>query len=102
MVGQLRVWPIVVSIPFRTNVIIDAELTPNDRGLKLLSSILPDSSRTFAITGQLDIRDASDGEFVLLQPPLDAKDCPAGAVRRGIVYKRDVLEPNDTVRIKEP
>jgi len=75
-VVQMRVWPIQYTLPFITSVTVDADLSPNDKGLKLLSDILPDPvSRTFVVSGTLSANDASAGQTVGMTAPYNPSLC---------------------------
>lgn len=91
-IAELRVWPIRLSIPFRTRVLIDADLSQNDRGLKLLSELFPaDSSRSFDIQGRLDMTDASGGSIGVFSARLPPRYC---SHRAGVIssHARSVLD----------
>jgi hypothetical protein len=75
-VVQLRVWPVQYTLPFTTTVTVDADLSPNDKGFKLLSDVFPDPAvRTYPINGTLQADDASAGEVVEMTAPYDASLC---------------------------
>jgi hypothetical protein len=58
---QLKVWPVQYTIPFKTTVTVDADLTPNDKGYQHLSQIVPIEKRSFPISGKIEADDASQG-----------------------------------------
>jgi hypothetical protein len=72
---ELRVWPVHYTIPFRTTVTVDADLSKNDRGYYKLSDILDVTNRTFQITGTIEANDSSDGKLVAYDMPYDPSQC---------------------------
>ena len=78
-VVQLRAWAVQYAMPFSTTVLIDADLSTNDRGLTHLSDIVPDpSKRTFAIAGIVKATDASAAHYVEYGAPYDPSQCGGG------------------------
>jgi hypothetical protein len=54
-----------ITIPFSTEVTVDANLSTNDKGYTLLSQVMPDpATRTFMITGTITSEDGSDGDWL--------------------------------------
>lgn len=74
-VAELRVWPIRYAVPFHATVTIDADLSANDKGFRVLSDILDGPSRTFDISGTIEADDASEGELVFYDIPFDPATC---------------------------
>jgi hypothetical protein len=73
---QLRVWPVRYTLPFSTTIIIDSDVSPNDKGYKTLADIFPDpATRTFSITGIVQADDASEGDVVQMSAPYDPALC---------------------------
>lgn len=75
IVSELRLWPIRIAIPFRTVAVVDADVSQNDRGVRLVSEVLPESARTFVIEGRIHADDASEEHHRLLQPRFGRADC---------------------------
>jgi hypothetical protein len=74
-VGELRIWPVQYTEPFHTTVVVDADLSNNDKGYHHLSDILDGPSRTFDITGHIEADDASIGQLVFYDSPYDPSIC---------------------------
>lgn len=72
---EIGVWPVTDTATFHATVTIDADLSPNDRGLRKLSDIFGISKRTFPITGTIAFTDASDGVVVPADVPFDSLIC---------------------------
>jgi hypothetical protein len=75
-VVQLRVWPIRYTAPFSTTVVVDADVSQNDKGFKSLSDVIPDpSARTLKVNGIVQADDASEGEVIEMAAPYDSSRC---------------------------
>jgi hypothetical protein len=59
--GVVQTWPVNYSVRFHTNAIVEADLSANDKGFKLLSDIIPEQNRTIPINGTIGFVDAADG-----------------------------------------
>lgn len=70
-------WPIIYTTNISATVTADADLSQNDKGLKLLSDIIPLSQRTFPINGTLSFTDAAGAKTRTYDIPLDPNDCSA-------------------------
>jgi hypothetical protein len=85
MMIELRTWPVRFTAPFSTTVVVDGDLSQNNKGYKRLSDILPESQRTFPISGKLEADDASEANLVFYDLRYDPKLCPTGAVNGAVV-----------------
>lgn len=78
-VVQIRAWTVQYTMPFSTTVIIDADLSANDKGLMHLSDIVPDpAKRTFPVAGTVTADDASAAHYVEYGVPYDPSQCGGG------------------------
>ena len=83
IVEQLEEWPEEYVLPFKTTVTVEADLSPpNDRGLVLLSQILPESARTFEISGTVTADTASKARVVSFDTVYDPTACTTPNARR--------------------
>jgi hypothetical protein len=73
------VYKIGITIPFSTEVTVDANLSANDKGYTLLSQVMPDpATRTFMITGTIATEDGSEGDWLHASVTYDSvADCLA-------------------------
>ena len=90
-VVQIRAWPVKYTIPFRTTVVVDADLSQNDKGLKLLSDILPrKAQRTFSIAGSVISEDASDAYITEFRTPYDPSRCAMTATKSVVLHRFEI------------
>jgi hypothetical protein len=66
---MFEVWPIVFSQPFSIKVVVDGDLSRNDKNYTTLSQIIPESQRSITVTGTIDVTEASEGEVNWYSPP---------------------------------
>jgi hypothetical protein len=93
---QLRVWPVEYSLPFNVSVTVDADLSPNDKGFKLLSDAIPDPvARTFVVSGLIRADDASAGQTIQLSVPYDPAPCAAA----GGSYVTEHIVPKPQIKM---
>ena len=65
-----------ITVPFGFTATVDADLSPNDRKLSRLSSVLTTVQRTFPIVGQIASDSASQAQITYYPPSaLQASDC---------------------------
>jgi len=73
-----EIWPVNYTANFHATVVVDANLSPNDKGWSNLSSVFPMEKRTFTINGVLLFVDASDGVTIGYDLTFDPSACPVG------------------------
>jgi hypothetical protein len=95
LVIELQTWPVHLTVPFQTNVVIDADLIPNDKGFAHLSNILDEGKRTFPISGTIEADDASSGQLVFFNEPYDSTKCP----QAGRLATVNRYRPSATVKL---
>ena len=100
LVIELQVWPVHYTIPFSTNVIVDADLSPNDAKLQHLSDVMSEGDRTFPIAGSLEAEDSPSGELVFYDMTYDASQCPGGGAQPQAAEK--VKPPKDVKLVVRP
>lgn len=75
VVDEIEVWPVTYTQTFHTSVVVDADLSPNDK-FGHLSDMFPDpASRTIPVSGNIAITDASTGKVVTLNDPNGSATC---------------------------
>ena len=90
---ELKIWPVHFVVPFSTTVIVDADLSANDKNIKHLSDVYPDAStRTFPVSGTIDATDASEGVAATFIAEYDPSQCVRGATQ---VLKKNFPLPTD-------
>jgi hypothetical protein len=78
-VAILEMYPIQYIVPFRATVTVEADLSQNDAGYQLLSSLVDPLSRTFKVVGTITATDASDGSLIWADIPFNPGLCPKAA-----------------------
>jgi hypothetical protein len=76
VVAQLEVWPVTYTQTFTATVVVDADLSSNDRYAHLSDLVTGTALRTFQIAGSVVITDASGGRIEQLADPNNP--CAAG------------------------
>ena len=77
VVDEIEVWPVTYTQTFHSNVVLESDLSPNDKFVHL-SDMFPDpATRTIPISGAIVITDASSGKVVTLNDPNGSATCTA-------------------------
>ncbi len=77
----LSAYRIGITIPISFTATVDADLSPNNRGLKRLSDALALVQRTFPIVGQIITDTASQAQITYYPPStLQPSDCPVPGI----------------------
>jgi hypothetical protein len=84
VVARLEVWPVTYTQTFGATVVVDADLSPNDKYAHLADMFPDPSVRTFPIAGSVTISDASEGKTEQLDDP--GATCPSG--QTGVVHSQ--------------
>jgi|SRR5689334_2739745 len=94
IVEQLEVFPVEFVLPFKTTVIVEADLSPaNDKRLVLLSQILPESARTFEISGTVTADTASTARLVAFDTAFDPAACTSPGPHRASLTADTAMQP---------
>jgi hypothetical protein len=91
---EISAYKIQIDAAFNVQVIVDADLSANDKGLKRVSELFDEKQRTFTITGNLRTNNASDALVLQYSVPFDASKCPPSAelqVENYVPNKKDRL-----------
>lgn len=78
MYVEVETWPVTYAATFHTNVVVDADLSDNDKGFKKLSDIIDASKRRFPIAGTFGFVDAAEAQNASFDIPFDASKCDSG------------------------
>lgn len=69
VLAEIEVWPAIYTQTFHTTVVVDADLSTNDK-FPHLSDMFPDvTTRSFPINGTITITDATDGKTAQFNDP---------------------------------
>jgi hypothetical protein len=76
--ARIAAWPLVYTVPFHTTVLVDADISQNDKGYSKLSDLVDTTKRTFPLKGTMTFTDASDGQITVYDKQFDSSMCKDG------------------------
>ncbi|WP_338810708.1 hypothetical protein V2V90_20080 [Agrobacterium leguminum] len=77
-VAEIRMEEVYGRVPFSAIVLIDGDLSGNNRGLKRLSEIASVAQRSFEVTGMIQLGGGANAKTVFRPIPFEQSLCEAG------------------------